>query len=47
MRQNVKRADIYTAAKGSMGPENYEQGYPPNENEMLNMNFSGRKPKGS
>ena len=43
LRQSAKLGDIYTAAKSSMEPADYERGYPPNENELLNKNFSTGK----
>ena len=39
---NERLGDIYTAAKSTMEPCNYEQGYPPNEGRVLNANFGGR-----
>jgi hypothetical protein len=39
---NTRLADIYTAAKSTMEPHDYEQGYPPNEGRVLNANFGGR-----
>ena len=44
MRQNTRRGDIYSAAKSTMEPADYSRGYPANEGELLNMNFSGRIP---
>lgn len=41
-RQNVKLGDIYSAAKSTMGPTDYSQGYPMNEGALQNTNFSGK-----
>jgi hypothetical protein len=46
-RQDARLADISTAASSSMEPKDFSQGYGPNGGEMLNMNFSGKTPKGS
>ncbi len=46
-RTMAKRGDIRTAAKSTMGDADYSQGYPPNKNELLNTNFSGKRSKGS
>lgn len=45
-RQNVKNADIYSAAKSTFGPTDYSQGYPANEGALHNTNFSGKRPGG-
>lgn len=39
---NAKVEDIQTAAKSTMDDANYEHGYPANEGELLNRNFSSR-----
>lgn len=41
--QNTRRGDIYTAAKSSMEPRSYAEGYPANPGELLNQNFADHK----
>lgn len=41
-KQNVKMGDIHTAAKSTMGPTDYSQGWPANEGVLQNTNFSGK-----
>ncbi|GAC1496110.1 MAG: hypothetical protein NVS1B2_15850 [Vulcanimicrobiaceae bacterium] len=44
-KQLHKMGDILTASKAAMGEVSYEHGYPANENEKLNKNFSTGKGK--
>ena len=43
-RQMIKvgGSNIYSAAKSTMGPTDYSQGYPMNEGALQNTNFSGK-----
>ena len=41
--QNTRLGDIYTAAKSTMEPKSYAEGYPANPGELLNQNFADHK----